>query len=147
MRCLATNNGTEDDNGIVTVVERHLVSTVDQLEASRNGLHMDVLRQGAMLLKRRDTTIEQSPRNLRIPFSHNDTENHIRCIGHFRNVVVGEILCCHSLFCRYALDISVDGLRSHRVEVLLLHGLIELQSLIVFTLTLENLTSLNQEGG
>ena len=44
MRCLSTDDAAEDDNGIITVVECHLVSTVDEFKRTRYGLHMDILR-------------------------------------------------------------------------------------------------------
>lgn len=51
VRCLTANDAAKDDDGIVAVVEGHLVGTVDELEGARNGLDMNVLRDGAMLFK------------------------------------------------------------------------------------------------
>ena len=77
MRRLTTNHGTQDDHGIVTIVERHLVSPIDQFKGTGNGLHMDILRQSAMLLEGVDTTLEKGTCNLRIPLSHDHTEDHV----------------------------------------------------------------------
>ena len=52
MRCLATNDGAQDNHGIIAVVERHLMCTINEFERAGNGLHVDVLRQCAMLLQR-----------------------------------------------------------------------------------------------
>ena len=45
------------------------------------------------------------------------------------------------------LNVSVNGLVLHGVEVLLLHFLIQLQGLVLLALALQNLTSLDKEGG
>lgn len=50
MGCLTTNHTTQDDNSVISVVKCHLVSAIDQLERAGNGLDMDILWQGAMLL-------------------------------------------------------------------------------------------------
>ena len=116
---------------------------------------MNILRQSAMTFKSADTAFEKRTGDLRIPLSHHDTEDHVRGIGHFRGIVITQVMhcSCHSdqewsiLLIGNALDVGIDGLILNRVEVLLLHGLIQLQRLIVLTLTLKDLTSLDQEGG
>ena len=102
-----------------------------------------------MFLKSGNTTIEKSPGNLWIPLSYNNAESHVRRIGNSIEVVVAEVMQCssHDLLSRNALDVTIDSLIGHGVEILLLHSLIKLQSLIVLALALKNLTSLDEEGG
>ena len=88
MRCLTTNHAAENDHGVVTVVERHLVSTVDQFKRTGNGLHVDILGQGTVLLKRGNAAVEQRPGNLGIPLGDNHTEGHIRCVGHLLCIIL-----------------------------------------------------------
>ena len=64
---LATNDRAEDDDSIVAVVERHLVSTIDEFEGAGNSLHMDVLRQRTMTLQGRNAAVEQRPSNFGVP--------------------------------------------------------------------------------
>ena len=49
VRSLTTNHATQDDDSVVSAIENHLMSAVNQLEATRNRLHVDVLWQCAML--------------------------------------------------------------------------------------------------
>ena len=93
---LTTDNTSQDDHSIVAVVERHLVGTVDQLERAGNGLHMDILGQGSVLLEGGYTAIEQGACDLRIPLGHHHTERHVRCIGHGVEVVIAEVMKCGS---------------------------------------------------
>ena len=86
--CLATDDGAEDDDSVVAVVECHLVGAVDELEGAGYGLHVDVLRQGPVLLEGAHAALQQCSGNLGIPLSHDDAENHVGGIGDFREVVV-----------------------------------------------------------
>ena len=92
VRGLATDDAAEDDDGIVTIVERHLMRTVNQLERARNGLYVDVLRQRTVLFERGDAAIEQRTSDFGIPLRHDHAEYHIRRIGHSRKVVIAEIV-------------------------------------------------------
>ena len=85
--CLATDNAAQHDDGIVAVVECHLTGTVDKFERTGYRLDMDVLGQCAVLFQCADTAFEQGARNLRVPLSHDDAENHVRGIGNLCRVV------------------------------------------------------------
>ena len=88
MGSLAADDTTEDDHGIVTVIKCHLMGSVDQFEGTGNGLHVNVLRQGTVFLKCRDTAFEQRARNLWIPLGHDDAEDHVRRVGDRCDIVV-----------------------------------------------------------
>ena len=44
VRCFAADYAAEDDDGVISAVERHLVGAVDKLETAGDGLYVDVLR-------------------------------------------------------------------------------------------------------
>ena len=87
VRSLTANYATQDNHCIISTVQNHLMSSVDKLEATRNGLHVDVLRQCAVLLKSLDGSIEQSARDVLVPFGYYDAEAHVACIGNGSEVV------------------------------------------------------------
>src|SRR3712207_4074329 len=89
---LASDDASEDDNGIEAVVLRHLLCAIDELEATWNGLYMNVFRQCSMLFERIDGTLEQGTCNFYIPFRHHYAEAHVTCIGHVGGVIVGKVV-------------------------------------------------------
>ena len=95
---LAADDAAEDDHGVVAVVEGHLTGAVDELEGAGHRLHVDVLWQGTMLLEGGDAAFEEGSRDLGIPLGHDHAEDHVRRIGHLREVVVAEVMeCCGHL--------------------------------------------------
>ncbi len=87
----ATDDAAEDNHGVVTSVQAHLVGSVDELKAARNGLYVDVFGQRAVLFERGDGSFEQGSRDFRIPFRHHDAEAHVAGVGHLRKVVVAQV--------------------------------------------------------
>ena len=75
VRRFTTDNTSQHDNCIVTIVQCHLTGSVNQLERTGNRLYVNVLRQSAMLFKSRDTAVKQCSCDFRIPFSHHNAEN------------------------------------------------------------------------
>ena len=92
MRSLTADDTAEDDDSIITVVEGHLAGTVNQFERTWHGFHMYILRQSAVLLECINTPLKQGACDFRIPLSNNDAEDHVRCIGDFREVVVAKVM-------------------------------------------------------
>ena len=97
---LATDNTSEDDDGIKSVVLGHLLCAVNQLKAARHGLYVDVLGQCAILLQGGHRTIEQRVGYLLVPFSHYYAEAHVAGVGHIGYILVGEVVecCSHDYF-------------------------------------------------
>ena len=92
MWSLTLYHASQDDDGVVSAVESHLVCTIDKFETSRHRLHVYVFRQSAMLLKRAHTSVEQCARNLRVPLSHYDAEAHIARVGYLVKLVVRQVV-------------------------------------------------------
>lgn len=76
------------DDSIVTTVEYHLVSTIDELKTARNSLYMNVFRKSAMLFQSLDSSVKQGTCYLWIPFCYHDAKAHIACVWHLGKVVV-----------------------------------------------------------
>ena len=87
VRSLTTNHATQDDDSVVSAIENHLMSAVNQLEASGNSLYVDVLRQSSVLLQCLNGSVKQSSGYLRIPFCHNNAEAHVACVRNATEVV------------------------------------------------------------
>ena len=97
MGCLATDDAAEDDDGVVAVVEGHLVCTVDELEGARDGLDVDILGQCAVTLEGGDAAVEECAGDVTVPLGDDDAEDHVRRVGNLGDVVLRQILCCHYL--------------------------------------------------
>ena len=89
MRCLTLDDAAKDYHGVETIVLAHLLCTVDELETARNGLHMDILGYGTVLLKGLDTTLEERTGDVVIPLGYDNAETHITCVWHTVEVVIG----------------------------------------------------------
>lgn len=92
VRSLAADDATENYYCVISAVECHLVSTVNKLEAARNGLYVDVLRQCTVLFESFHRAVEQCACDFWIPLRHDYAEAHVACIGHFGGVVVGQVM-------------------------------------------------------
>ena len=86
--CLTTDDAAEDDDGVEAVILAHLLCAIDELETSRNGLDMDVLRYRAVLLQCPHRAVEERASNIMVPFSDDDAEAHIAGIGYAVEIVV-----------------------------------------------------------
>lgn len=92
VRSFAADDATENYYCVISAVECHLVSTVNKLEAARNGLYVDVLRQRTVLFESLHRAVEQCARDFWIPLRHDYAEAHVACIGHFGGVVVRQVV-------------------------------------------------------
>ena len=82
------DDATQNDDGIEAIVLAQLLCAIDQLKTARNGLHVDIFRQRAVLFQCRHTTVEQSARDVFIPFSDDNAKTHITCVGYGRGIVI-----------------------------------------------------------
>ena len=87
------------DDSIVTTVEYHLVSTIDEFKTARNSLYMNVFRKSAMLFQSLDSSVKQGTCYLWVPFCYHDTEAHVAGIWNLGKVVFRQIMkcCCHNV--------------------------------------------------
>ena len=92
VRSFAADNAAEDYYCVVSAVERHLVCAVDEFEAARNGLYVNVLRQCAVLFEGFHSSVKQRACDFRIPLSHHDAEAHVAGVGHVGRVVIRKVV-------------------------------------------------------
>ena len=85
---LALNDTSEDNDSVKAIILAHLLSAINEFKASRNSLYMNILRNSAVLLKSTDATVKECACYIVIPFSNDDPEAHIACVGNAVEVVV-----------------------------------------------------------
>src|SRR5574344_32011 len=88
VRGVSTNDTSQDDDGIKSIVFCHLLFTIDKFKTSRNSFNMDVLRKRTVLFQCFYSTFKQGPCNFRVPFRNNDTEAHIAGVWNLGKIVI-----------------------------------------------------------
>lgn len=96
MGSFSTDDASEDDDGVVASVEHHLMGAVDKFKATGDGLHVDILGEGSMLLECAHAAAEECSGYLRVPFSNNNPEAHVTGIGNVVGIVIRKIVQCCS---------------------------------------------------
>ena len=89
---IAANDASDGDNGIHQTGVDEPRGTIDEFEAARNELHLDVFFAHSMLDKCLAGTFQQGSGYLVVPFADYDAYTHAGSIGHGIDVVVGEIM-------------------------------------------------------